>query len=119
MTLPKPIPSSTSTAILPSPVAVYHATNSDGTWDVHHSLCDPWGYFTLYKQDFGGLEQFVLLGDGTSRKESETGARELTRGLAELVGKPLLVPRDWLGYLASGMGLGESVRGSITSIGSS
>jgi hypothetical protein len=28
-----------------------------------------------------------------------------------MVGSPLLIPRDWLGYLASGMGLGESVSG--------
>lgn len=45
---------------------------------------------------------------------ADTGLRYFTRTFAELVGKPLLVPRDWLGYLASGMGLGESVSGRVT-----
>ncbi len=102
MTIPKPITSSdqTSPTILPSPVAVYHTTNSDGQWNIQHAVCDPWGYFTSYSQDFGGLEEFIILGDGEEGKV--VGARELVKGFAELVGKPLLVPRDWLGYLASG-----------------
>lgn len=45
---------------------------------------------------------------------ADTGLRYFTRTFAEMVGKPLLVPRDWLGYLASGMGLGESVSERIT-----
>jgi hypothetical protein len=40
---------------------------------------------------------------------ADTGLRYLTRTFADMVGSPLLIPRDWLGYLASGMGLGESV----------
>lgn len=105
MTLPKPV--SGSPAILPSAVASYHSTNSDGRWDVHQSLCDPYGVFTSYRQDWGGLDEYILFGDGVNA-QTGAGARELVQGFAQLVGSPQLVPRDWLGYLASGMGLGES-----------
>jgi alpha-glucosidase (family GH31 glycosyl hydrolase) len=48
-----------------------------------------------------------------STGNANTGLRYFTRTFAEMVGKPLLIPRDWLGYLASGMGLGESVSGDV------
>jgi hypothetical protein len=124
--------------IQPSSYANYHTTNSDGTWDIHHKRSDPQGYFSRYSQDWGGLEELIILErrhplDGkkstlagqqnkyeletraigetlsAADQSSSAGLRDLVRTFSELVGKPLLVPRDWLGYLASGMGLGESV----------
>ncbi|WRT65669.1 uncharacterized protein IL334_002614 [Kwoniella shivajii] len=84
---------------LVSTYAIYHPTNSGGIWDVRRLHDDPWGFFKAYTQDYGGLEEWVLVGKGV---------KEVVRTFAEIVGKPRLVGRDWLGYLASGMGLGES-----------
>lgn len=84
----------------PSTYALYHASNSNGLWDLGRHHDDPWGYFKTYTQDHGGLDEWYLFG---------AGPKQVTRTWAEIVGMPLLVGRDWLGYLASGMGLGESV----------
>ncbi|ORX37673.1 glycosyl hydrolases family 31-domain-containing protein [Kockovaella imperatae] len=84
---------------LPSTYAIYHPTNSVATWDIGRWHDDPWGYHKTFVQDWGGLEEWVLVGKGV---------KEVVRTFGELVGMPKLVPRDWLGYLASGMGLGES-----------
>lgn len=83
-----------------STYAIFHATNSFGVWDVGKQHDDPSGYFKSYTQDFGGIEEWVLVGKGVP---------EVVRTWGEIVGMPKLVGRDWLGYLASGMGLGESV----------
>ena len=77
---------------LPSTYAIYHPTNSVSTWDIGRSHDDPWGYYKKFTQDWGGLEEWVMFGKGT---------REVVRTFAELVGKPKLVPRDWLGYLGT------------------
>lgn len=82
-----------------STYAIYHASNSNALWDLGRHHDDPWGYFKTFTQDWGGLEEWYLLGKGV---------KEVTRTWAEVVGKPMLVSRDWLGYIASGMGLGES-----------
>ncbi|WVQ79018.1 hypothetical protein IAT38_001110 [Cryptococcus sp. DSM 104549] len=84
---------------LVSTYAIYHPTNSGGVWDVRRLHDDPWGFFKCYTQDYGGLEEWVLFGKGV---------QEVVRTYGEIVGMPRLVGRDWLGYLASGMGLGES-----------
>jgi hypothetical protein len=84
----------------PSTYAIYHPTNSNVTWDLNRHNDEPWGQFKTYTQDWGGLEEWIMIGKGT---------KEVVRTFAEIVGRPKLVGRDWLGYLASGMGLGESV----------
>jgi hypothetical protein len=129
LTTPYQSKSQSDLTIQPSSYANYHTSNSDGTWDIHHKRSDPQGYFSRYSQDWGGLEELIILerrgagSDSTPSDEyhvertaidkklasSAGGLRDLVRAFSELVGKPLLVPRDWLGYLASGMGLGESV----------
>lgn len=83
-----------------STYAIYHASNSNALWDIGRHHDDPWGYFKTFTQDWGGLEEWYIVGKGV---------REVTKSWAEIVGRPMLVGRDWLGYLASGMGLGESV----------
>lgn len=88
----------------PSTYALYHPTNSNVIWDLNRHNDEPWTKFKTYTQDWGGLEEWVLIGKGV---------KEVTRTFAEMVGKPKLVGRDWLGYLASGMGLGESVSSFI------
>ncbi|EJT47313.1 glicosidase [Trichosporon asahii var. asahii CBS 2479] len=90
---------------MPSTYAIYHASNSNAAWDLGRLHDDPWGYFKTFTQDHGGLEEWLLFGKGP---------KEVTRTWAEIVGRPLLVGRDWLGYLASGMGLGESFSSGYT-----
>lgn len=138
MSVAKPYKTSSQSVVQPASYAQYHTSNSDGTWDIHHKRSDPQGYFSRYSQDWGGLNEYIIFDspsgevqgksnghvdgvDSTWKLEEEvldrerhtsnanTGLRYLTRTFADLVGNPLLVPRDWLGYLASGMGLGESV----------
>jgi len=75
---------------LPSTYAIYHPTNSVGSWDLGKSHDDPWGYFKTFIQDWGGLEEWVIVGKGV---------KEVVKTFTELVGKPKLVGRDWLGYL--------------------
>jgi hypothetical protein len=87
-----------------STYALYHPSNANATWDIGRLHDDPWGYFKTFTQDWGGIEEWYLLGKGV---------QQVTRTWAELVGRPRLVGRDWLGYLASGMGLGESVSAQV------
>jgi hypothetical protein len=75
-----------------SSYAIYHPSNSYGTWDVGKQHDDPSGYFKTYTQDFGGLEEYVIVGKGV---------KEIVRTFGEMVGMPKLVGRDWLGYLGA------------------
>ena len=80
--------------IRPSTYAIYHPTNSVGSWDIGRSHDDPWGYFKTFIQDWGGLEEWVIVGKGV---------KEVVKTFTELVGKPKLVGRDWLGYLGESL----------------
>lgn len=50
-------------------------------------------------QDWGGLDEYIIV---------DRDPASVVKQFGRLVGRPRLVPRQWLGYLASGMGLGES-----------
>lgn len=109
--------------IRPSGYATYYPSNSDGCWDLRRSSNDPQGVFTKYTQDWGGLEELVFFGDHVGQEEAfeverkalerqrdgekggKRGVEELVTAFARVVGFPKLVPRDWLGYLASGKSL--------------
>nr|ULM60722.1 putative neutral alpha-glucosidase ab precursor [Thecaphora frezii] len=99
VSLPKIQPGSDNRTPSRAAVGIYHASNSDATWDIGNWVNEPWTLFKKFEQQCGGLEEYIILGDGLS---------DVVTGFADLVGRPKLVPRDWLGYLASGMGLGES-----------
>lgn len=53
-----------------------------------------WGFFKVYRQDYGGLEQYTMIGKTL---------QDVVTLYAELVGYPLLVPRWAFGYLGGGM----------------
>jgi alpha-glucosidase (family GH31 glycosyl hydrolase) len=53
-----------------------------------------WGRFKVYRQEYGGLEEYIILG---------RTLKDVVRIYADLVGYPLLVPRWAFGYLAGGM----------------
>ena len=73
--------------------AIFHGTNSVSTWDVGRSLDIPsGGYYKTFTQDWGGLEEWIMVGNGV---------QAITKTMAEIAGKPKLVGRDWLGYLGA------------------
>ncbi|KAK3315835.1 putative glicosidase [Apodospora peruviana] len=79
--------------------AIFHATNSVATWDVGREIDFPsGGYSKRFVQDWGGLEEWVMVGNGIEG---------VVKTFGEVAGRPRLVGRDWLGYLASTVLLAE------------
>ncbi|KAH8807103.1 putative glicosidase [Xylogone sp. PMI_703] len=79
--------------------AIAHGTNSIATWDVGGEIDYPsGGWSKRFIQDWGGLEEWVIVGKGVEG---------VVKTYAEMVGKPRLVGRDWLGYLGSTMLLSD------------
>jgi alpha-glucosidase (family GH31 glycosyl hydrolase) len=81
--------------------AIAHGTNTMGTWDVGCEVDYPSGGLSKrFIQDWGGLEEWVMFGKGVEG---------VVKTFAELAGKPMLVGRDWLGYLGSTMLLSDKL----------
>jgi len=79
--------------------AIYHATNSIATGDIGAEVDYPsGGHSKRYLQDWGGLEEWVLLGRQVD---------DVVETFSRLAGRPRLVGRDWLGYLGSTMLLAD------------
>lgn len=82
-----------------STYAIYHPTNSVATWDIGASIDYPsGGWSKQFIQDWGGLEEWVIIGNGVEG---------VVKGFSNIAPKPRLVARDWLGYLASTVLLAE------------
>ncbi|KAJ0108822.1 hypothetical protein J7T55_011313 [Diaporthe amygdali] len=75
-------------------VGVLSTSHARGAWAVGSEIDGLWGHFKVYRQAFGGLEEYVIVGGSVA---------EVVRAYAELVGFPLLVPRYYLGYVSGGM----------------
>lgn len=67
---------------------------TDFFYQVGSEMDGMWGRFKVYRQDYGGLEEYLLVGKTLP---------DIVRIYADLVGYPLLVPRWAFGYLAGGM----------------
>ncbi|KAG2418411.1 alpha-glucosidase precursor [Aspergillus terreus] len=74
-------------------VAIFSTTHGRGSWSVGSEVDGLWGHFKVYRQDYGGLEQYMIVGKTL---------RDVVRSYAELVGFPLLVPRWAYGYISGG-----------------
>lgn len=74
-------------------VALFSTTHGRGSWSVGAEIDGLWGHFKVYRQDYGGLEQYMLVGKTL---------QDVVRSYAELVGFPLLVPRWAYGYISGG-----------------
>lgn len=74
-------------------VAIFSTTHGRGSWAVGSEIDGLWGHFKVYRQDYGGLEQYLIVGKTL---------KEIVRSYAELVGFPLLVPRWAYGYISGG-----------------
>jgi len=75
-------------------VAIFSTSHSRGFYSVGSEMDGLWGHFKLYRQDHGGLEEYLIVG---------RNLREVVRRYADLIGYPLLVPRWAFGYIAGGM----------------
>lgn len=74
-------------------VAIFSTTHGRGTWSVGSEIDGLWGHFKVYRQDYGGLEQYLIVGKTL---------KDVVRSYAELVGYPILVPRWAYGYISGG-----------------
>ncbi|KAF9892752.1 hypothetical protein FE257_001154 [Aspergillus nanangensis] len=74
-------------------VAIFSTTHGRGSWCVGSEVDGLWGHFKVYRQDYGGLEQYLIVGKTL---------KDVVRSYAELVDFPLLVPRWAYGYISGG-----------------
>ncbi|KAL1883576.1 hypothetical protein Plec18167_002583 [Paecilomyces lecythidis] len=74
-------------------VAIFSTSHSRGTWSVGSEVDGLWGHFKVYRQDYGGLEQYLIVGKTL---------KDVVKSYAQLVGFPLLVPRWAYGYISGG-----------------
>lgn len=75
-------------------VATFSTSLGRGYYSVGSEMDGMWGYFKVYRQDFGGLEEYTMIG---------RTLQDVVTLYADLVGYPQLVPRWAFGYLAGGM----------------
>lgn len=75
-------------------VATFSTSHARGYYSVGAEMDGMWGHFKVYRQDYGGLEQYTIIGKTL---------QEVVTLYADLAGYPLLVPRWAFGYLAGGM----------------
>lgn len=75
-------------------VATFSSSNARGEFSVGSEMDGMWGYYKVYRQDFGGLEQYTIVG---------RTLKDIVSTYAQLAGLPLLVPRWAFGYLSGGM----------------
>jgi alpha-glucosidase (family GH31 glycosyl hydrolase) len=75
-------------------VAMFSTSHSRGSYSVGSEMDGMWGFYKVYRQDYGGLEEYIIVGDTL---------KDIVTTYAELAGFPLLVPRWAFGYLSGGM----------------
>lgn len=75
-------------------VGTFSTSHARGTFSVGSEMDGMWGFYKVYRQDQGGLEEYTMVG---------RTLKEVITLYAELVGFPLLAPRWAYGYLAGGM----------------
>lgn len=75
-------------------LATFSTSHARGYYSVGSEMDGMWGRFKVYRQEYGGLEQYIITGKTL---------KDIVTIYADLVGYPLLVPRWAFGYLAGGM----------------
>jgi alpha-glucosidase (family GH31 glycosyl hydrolase) len=75
-------------------VGIFSTSHARGFYSVGSEMDGMWGRFKVYRQEYGGLEEYLIVGKTL---------KEVVTRYADLVGYPLLVPRWAFGYLAGGM----------------
>jgi alpha-glucosidase (family GH31 glycosyl hydrolase) len=75
-------------------VGIFSTSHARGFYSVGSEMDGMWGRFKVYRQEHGGLEEYLIIGKALE---------DVVRIYADLVGYPMLVPRWAFGYLAGGM----------------
>ncbi|KAF1847277.1 glycoside hydrolase family 31 protein [Cucurbitaria berberidis CBS 394.84] len=75
-------------------VGIFSTSHARGYYSVGSEMDGMWGRFKVYRQEYGGLEEYLIVGKTL---------KEVVGIYADLVGYPMLVPRWAFGYLAGGM----------------
>jgi alpha-glucosidase (family GH31 glycosyl hydrolase) len=75
-------------------VGIFSTSHARGFYSVGSEMDGLWGRFKVYRQESGGLEEYIMTGRTIS---------DIVRMYAEVVGYPMLVPRWAFGYIAGGM----------------
>ncbi|KAI9664072.1 MAG: hypothetical protein M1821_007563 [Bathelium mastoideum] len=75
-------------------VALFSTSHCRGKYAVGSEMDGLWGYYKVYRQAHGGLEQYIIVGKTL---------QEVVRTFADLVGYPQLAPRWAFGYIGGGM----------------
>ncbi|KAL8243950.1 hypothetical protein R6Q59_010208 [Mikania micrantha] len=74
-------------------VAIDPSSCSRASWNVGSEIDGHWGHFKVYRQDYGGLQEYLIVGKTL---------KDIVRSYAELTGFPLLAPRWAFGCLSGG-----------------
>ena len=75
-------------------IAFFSTSHTRGEYSIAAEMDGMWGFYKVYRQDYGGLEEYVIVGKTLS---------DIVKSYADIVGYPLLVPRWAFGYLSGGM----------------
>jgi alpha-glucosidase (family GH31 glycosyl hydrolase) len=75
-------------------VGIFSTSHARGFYSVGSEMDGLWGHFKVYRQEHGGLEEYLIVGKTL---------KEVVRTYAEIVGYPMLVPRWAFGYISGGM----------------
>ncbi|PTB69237.1 glycoside hydrolase family 31 protein [Trichoderma citrinoviride] len=75
-------------------LATFSTSHSRGSYSIGAEMDGMWGRYKVYRQDYGGLEEYIIVGKTL---------RDVVKTYADLAGYPLLVPRWAFGYLSGGM----------------
>ena len=75
-------------------IALFSTSHCRGKYAVGSEMDGLWGYYKVYRQAHGGLEEYAIVGKTI---------QEVVKTFADLVGYPQLVPRWAFGYIGGGM----------------
>lgn len=75
-------------------VATFSTSQGRGQYSIGSEMDGMWGFYTVYRHDYGGLEEYIIVGKTL---------KDVVQTYADLAGYPLLVPRWAFGYLSGGM----------------
>jgi alpha-glucosidase (family GH31 glycosyl hydrolase) len=75
-------------------VAMFSTSHARGEYSVGSEMDGMWGFYKVYRQNYGGLEEYIIVGKTL---------KDIVTTFASLAGYPLLVPRWAFGYLSGGM----------------
>ncbi|OAQ80600.1 neutral alpha-glucosidase ab precursor (glucosidase II alpha subunit) (alpha glucosidase 2) [Purpureocillium lilacinum] len=75
-------------------IALFSTAHTRGEYSIGAEMDGMWGHYKVYRQDYGGLEEIIIVGKTL---------KDIVGTYAQLAGFPLLVPRWAFGYLSGGM----------------